>query len=1371
MLQTIFSNARWSKQNRVCLFQDFRRSILLGLFLTLLTQQAMAGGGSIVAAPPNPFGIRALINFTINFRYVPTDNDLQRARQAIEDANDIICDATDGQMVFGLVTITGGSVNESQADVWIYPQNGRSNTSLCNLDADGAHINLFNDDINGRVLAHELGHLALCLGDEYGEQCRNSQGCGLGPAFESGTTDAQNNTLMQSTVQTEFTVPINHDPVRGDAIPCPSPACEALMDMECNSNFYCPGYNTTTMRYESSHHSLIYSGLSEWEVLVNTFAEFGITAPAGLPEAAQPGNCDAYLIIDEQIEGSDLVALIIDRSGSMTIEDAPNPDFGVSGDVSRLEYAKAAGRAFIDLNTTNNIDLAIVSFNQDATVVRSLETLLPSNANDFKDDLNAINAGGFTAIQDGLLQGGFQVISSLDSANNPTMFLLSDGENTAPPNNEVVVSASGFLQENNIKVFTIPVGNGADIPLLTDIAGETGGEILEAQTGDELPPIYVELSAKHQGHSLILERTKFAVAADINIPGDPIADPQLPLSESFFFDVEENAGEITIFLSSSNTNPEEWFPTFELLSPDTTIFRPFDNNIVLIQDVYYWIVRINAPTQGLWRMNISSQTASFNTFGHVLAYTTNPSPELMIDAQPKVARESDVVEITATASFVADLAGDGVNFSGNVIRPDGSIVPISFDYNQPLQTTLATFNQYNGRGVYQVLVRAEVDAASTLIPGEIIFEGPEDPGIVVEPFTRVARTSFYLDVPGFPELENDDCDGDSLSNGFEDQFPEDIDGDGIPNRCDEDSDGDDVPDSEESTEDLNNNGIIEIYDPSFPNPQTCPESSNSIQIEIDTIIRPDCEAKNGLIKIKVSGGQAPYQYVWNFDRSLNGPTASNLAANVYFVTVIDTNGCERTRAFNLQALCFPVDNSATATVKCPGKAPQSCHFPVTVCVDMRNAPAPDTLLGSFTARLKWDPSLYEFAGSPELLSGYTGIVNVDEVHGSILFNGARFDGQGGLIDIFRAHFKAIGPVGSSAPFEVEFEAAAAAYSFRDLLAQLFVGVCRVEISKPGLLGDVNDDGLVNSTDALILMSFDVGLPIPLAAQNRIAEAFGDVNDDGNTNTTDALIILSFDAGIPVPYPIGEPFCPGTVKTKTSAQSVLKSTEPSVHITANRQNEDRLKGTFEVPVYVDMSQIDESLGSYSAQIAWNTEHLSLLSYEGGSSQGFENPLVNETQIEEGLLKMAHAHVEGGKGLIHLFTLTFKALQEPKDEDFSLSFHNMASSKTFVNLLPETSVKESLSSREDSHPLDVYPNPFAQSTEVSFFLDQEMPVKVLIYDLQGELVRVLSQESIPEGRHTLEWDGKDEQGNGLSAGLYIVQLRTPYSQEQCKIVLSK
>jgi len=77
------------------------------------------------------------------------------------------------------------------------------------------------------------------------------------------------------------------------------------------------------------------------------------------------------------------------------------------------------------------------------------------------------------------------------------------------------------------------------------------------------------------------------------------------------------------------------------------------------------------------------------------------------------------------------------------------------------------------------------------------------------------------------------------------------------------------------------------------------------------------------------------------------------------------------------------------------------------------------------------------------------------------------------------------------------------------------------ISAAGILGDVNSDDLANSTDALIILSCDVGLDV----SQYCPMDCGDVNSDGLVNSTDALIILSYDVGMEVSYPVGQPGCP------------------------------------------------------------------------------------------------------------------------------------------------------------------------------------------------------------------------------------------------------
>lgn len=86
-----------------------------------------------------------------------------------------------------------------------------------------------------------------------------------------------------------------------------------------------------------------------------------------------------------------------------------------------------------------------------------------------------------------------------------------------------------------------------------------------------------------------------------------------------------------------------------------------------------------------------------------------------------------------------------------------------------------------------------------------------------------------------------------------------------------------------------------------------------------------------------------------------------------------------------------------------------------------------------------------------------------------------------------------------------------------VLLKLNFGIC-------GLLGDVNADSVANSTDGLINLSYDAGLPMPAEILGLINIGFGDVNEDDVTNSTDVLIILSYDVGVQVVFPVGDSTC-------------------------------------------------------------------------------------------------------------------------------------------------------------------------------------------------------------------------------------------------------
>jgi hypothetical protein len=75
----------------------------------------------------------------------------------------------------------------------------------------------------------------------------------------------------------------------------------------------------------------------------------------------------------------------------------------------------------------------------------------------------------------------------------------------------------------------------------------------------------------------------------------------------------------------------------------------------------------------------------------------------------------------------------------------------------------------------------------------------------------------------------------------------------------------------------------------------------------------------------------------------------------------------------------------------------------------------------------------------------------------------------------------------------------------------------------------------------------------------------------------------------------------------------------------------------------------------------------------------------------------------------------------------------------------------------HLAPAVPNPFNPRTTLAFELSREMAVDLRIYDLFGRLVAVLlSNETAPEGRTEVSWQGCDRSGRRLPSGTYLCRL---------------
>ena len=61
-----------------------------------------------------------------------------------------------------------------------------------------------------------------------------------------------------------------------------------------------------------------------------------------------------------------------------------------------------------------------------------------------------------------------------------------------------------------------------------------------------------------------------------------------------------------------------------------------------------------------------------------------------------------------------------------------------------------------------------------------------------------------------------------------------------------------------------------------------------------------------------------------------------------------------------------------------------------------------------------------------------------------------------------------------------------------------------------------------------------------------------------------------------------------------------------------------------------------------------------------------------------------------------------------------------------------------------------------------------VSLKIFDVRGRLVKTITQNRMPEA-HQIEWDKKDEAGNTISSGIYILQVNGGSYSATKKVVI--
>ena len=127
------------------------------------------------------------------------------------------------------------------------------------------------------------------------------------------------------------------------------------------------------------------------------------------------------------------------------------------------------------------------------------------------------------------------------------------------------------------------------------------------------------------------------------------------------------------------------------------------------------------------------------------------------------------------------------------------------------------------------------------------------------------------------------------------------------------------------------------------------------------------------------------------------------------------------------------------------------------------------------------------------------------------------------------------------------------------------------------------------------------------------------------------------------------------------------------------------------------------------------------------------------------------------------ITFTDESNPENEFHSYTDNN---GKYELSMSP-TSV-------DDNMPTDFqlnqnYPNPFNPSTTIPYTLEKSGYVNLSVYNIMGQKVRTLIDSYQAAGSHGVTWNGFDDAGKNVGAGVYIYQFKSKNYSESRKMLL--
>lgn len=313
-----------------------------------------------------------------------------------------------------------------------------------------------------------------------------------------------------------------------------------------------------------------------------------------------------------------------------------------------------------------------------------------------------------------------------------------------------------------------------------------------------------------------------------------------------------------------------------------------------------------------------------------------------------------------------------------------------------------------------------------------------------------------------------------------------------------------------------------------------------------------------------------------------------------------------------------------------------------------------------------------------------------------------------------------------------------------------------------LLGDVSRNSDIRAYDASLVLQHVVA---PFLGPLQLV--LGDVNCSGGANAMDASLILRFVAGLDTYFPCafeevitkqGSPVVAEALETVGTDPITFQIGLPATAVGAGESAwvPVELAGSGELygqeyhigfdPAQIRVQSVRLLPAAAGAMLAWNVD-------------GSELRIALASALPLAVADAVEFQVVGSDELAQAETLDIAVVfARLNDQEYNGA----------------TDTPDGPGAIRSVRLLQNHPNPFNPVTTIRYELpdtDKGVPVRLVVYDTRGQLVRELVNEVQAPGPYDVVWDGRDAAGRRVGSGVFLYKLDAAEVSRVRKMVLLK